>query len=43
LVYFSPKEFKELFSELADEYAFSVDQLLELSGFSCAVAVAKVI
>jgi len=39
---YSTKEVKELYGELVNEYAFSVDQLLELSGFSCAVAIAKV-
>ena len=39
---FSTKEVKELYGELVNEFAFSVDQLLELSGFSCAVAIAKV-
>ena len=27
--------------ELFDEYQFSVDQLMELAGFSCAVAISK--
>ena len=28
--------------KLFTEYAFSVDQLMELAGYSCAVAIAKV-
>lgn len=33
---------KEIFQDLVTEYTFSVDQILELSGYSCAVAIAKV-
>ena len=33
---------RELFQELINEYSFTLEQLLELAGFSCAVAIAKV-
>jgi len=32
----------ELFQELVSEYSFTLEQLLELAGFSCAVGIAKV-
>ena len=39
---FSQKEAQAIDQELFTEYAFSVDQLMELAGYSCAVAIAKV-
>ena len=39
----SRSQSRELFLELVNEYSFTVDQLLELAGFSCAVAIAKVL
>ncbi|XP_060552582.1 NAD(P)H-hydrate epimerase-like [Ruditapes philippinarum] len=41
LKYISQKEAREIEQELFTEYAFSVDQLMELSGYSCAVAIAN--
>ena len=38
----SQKEAQAIDQELFTEYAFSVDQLMELAGYSCAVAIAKV-
>jgi len=38
----SQAESRHLFQELVSEFSFTVDQLLELAGFSCAVAIAKV-
>ncbi|XP_057670925.1 NAD(P)H-hydrate epimerase [Diorhabda carinulata] len=35
------KEAQSIDMELFDEYSFSVDQLMELAGLSCAVAIAK--
>uniref|UniRef100_A0A0R3TWU1 NAD(P)H-hydrate epimerase n=1 Tax=Rodentolepis nana TaxID=102285 RepID=A0A0R3TWU1_RODNA len=37
--YFSQEEAQKIDEELFNEYAFSVDQLMELAGFSCAVAI----
>ena len=39
---FSQKEAQSIDEELFTEYTFSVDQLMELAGFSCAVAISKV-
>ncbi|ESO94972.1 hypothetical protein LOTGIDRAFT_117600, partial [Lottia gigantea] len=39
--YFSQDEAKKIDEELFDEYAFSVDQLMELAGYSCAIAIAR--
>ena len=36
------EEAQKIDEELFTEYAFSVDQLMELAGYSCAVAIAKV-
>ena len=41
-IYFSQKEAQDIDNELFDDYGFSVDQLMELAGYSCAVAIAKV-
>ena len=41
-LFFSQKEAQDIDQELFTEYAFSVDQLMELAGYSCAVAIAKV-
>lgn len=41
-VFFSQEEAQQIDEELFTEYAFSVDQLMELAGYSCAVAIAKV-
>ena len=38
----SRSESRQLFQELINEFSFTVDQLLELAGFSCALAIAKV-
>ena len=38
----SQEEATNIDQELFNEYAFSVDQLMELAGYSCAVAFAKV-
>jgi len=38
----SQTEAQNIDQELFTEYAFSVDQLMELAGFSCAVSFAKV-
>ena len=38
----SQTEAQAIDQELFTEYAFSVDQLMELAGFSCAVSFAKV-
>lgn len=38
----SQEEAQAIDNELFSEYAFSVDQLMELAGLSCAVAVTKV-
>lgn len=38
----SQKEAQSIDEELFNEYAYSVDQLMELAGHSCAVAFAKV-
>jgi len=40
---FSQTEAQDIDQELFTEYAFSVDQLMELAGYSCAVAIAKVV
>lgn len=40
--FFSQKEAQDIDQELFTEYAFSVDQLMELAGYSCAVAIATV-
>ena len=40
---FSQEEATNIDLELFNEYCFSVDQLMELAGYSCAVAFAKVI
>jgi len=39
--YLGQKEAQNIDLELFDEYQFSVDQLMELAGFSCAVAISK--
>ena len=39
---FSQEEAQNIDLELFNEYTFSVDQLMELAGYSCAVAFAKV-
>ena len=39
----SQEEATNIDQELFNEYCFSVDQLMELAGYSCAVAFAKVI
>jgi len=39
---YSRAESRELFQDLVNEFSFTVDQLLELAGFSCATAIAKV-
>lgn len=39
---FSQKEATDIDQELFNEYGFSVDQLMELAGYSCAVAIATV-
>ena len=36
------EEAQKIDEELFIEYAFSVDQLMEVAGYSCAVAIAKV-
>ena len=36
------EEAQKIYEELFTEYAFSVEQLMELAGYSCAVAIAKV-
>ena len=36
------EEAKLIARELREEYTFSLDQLLELTGLSCAVAISKV-
>ena len=38
---YSQKDSIEIDQELFNEYKFSIDQLMELAGYSCAVAVAK--
>lgn len=38
----SQKEAQAIDQELFEEYKFSVDQLMELAGLSCATAIAKV-
>ena len=40
--HFRQEEAQKIDEELFTEYAFSVDQLMELAGYSCAVAIAKV-
>uniref|UniRef100_A0A5K3F1I5 NAD(P)H-hydrate epimerase n=1 Tax=Mesocestoides corti TaxID=53468 RepID=A0A5K3F1I5_MESCO len=39
LKYLTQEEAKQIDEELFTEYAFSVDQLMELAGYSCAVAI----
>ncbi|XP_048756871.2 NAD(P)H-hydrate epimerase-like isoform X1 [Ostrea edulis] len=41
LSYVSQEEAQKIDEELFSEYAFSVEQLMELAGYSCAVAIAK--
>ncbi|XP_034954276.2 NAD(P)H-hydrate epimerase [Zootoca vivipara] len=41
LKYLGQKEAQAIDQELFDEYKFSVDQLMELAGLSCATAIAK--
>lgn len=41
LSYLSQEEAQKIDEELFTEYAFSVDQLMELAGYSCAVAITK--
>ncbi|KAK3094766.1 hypothetical protein FSP39_005941 [Pinctada imbricata] len=41
LSYVSQEEAQNIDKELFTEYAFSVEQLMELAGYSCAVAIAK--
>nr|XP_022310817.1 NAD(P)H-hydrate epimerase-like [Crassostrea virginica] len=43
LKYLGQEEAQKIDEELFTEYAFSVDQLMELAGYSCAVAIAKVL
>lgn len=38
----SQKEAQNIDEELFNEYSFSLDQLMELAGYSCAVAIARV-
>ena len=38
----SQEEAQKIDEELFTEYAFSVDQLMELAGYSCAVAIETV-
>ncbi len=38
----SQKEAQNIDQELFDEYKFSLDQLMELAGYSCAVAIETV-
>ena len=40
--YFSQDEAVAIDQELFNEYMYSVDQLMELAGYSCAVAIARV-
>lgn len=42
LFFYSQEEAQKIDEELFTEYAFSVDQLMELAGYSCAVAITKV-
>lgn len=42
LKYLSQEESEKIEEELLTEYAFSLEQLLELEGYSCAVAIAQV-
>lgn len=39
--YLGQEEAQNIDLELFNEYQFSVDQLMELAGFSCAVAISK--
>ena len=39
----SQDETRAIFEELTSEFAFTVDQLLELSGAACALAITKVL
>nr|XP_022307836.1 NAD(P)H-hydrate epimerase-like [Crassostrea virginica] len=41
LKYLGQEEAQKIDEELFTDYAFSVDQLMELAGYSCAVAIAK--
>ncbi|XP_053387118.1 NAD(P)H-hydrate epimerase-like isoform X2 [Mercenaria mercenaria] len=41
LKYLNQKEAQDIDQELFTEFAFSVDQLMELAGYSCAVAIAN--
>ncbi|VDH91528.1 NAD(P)H-hydrate epimerase [Mytilus galloprovincialis] len=41
MTHLSQEEAQQIDEELFTEYAFSVDQLMELAGYSCAVAIAK--
>ncbi|XP_050395881.1 NAD(P)H-hydrate epimerase isoform X2 [Patella vulgata] len=41
LKYLSQEEAQKIDEELFDEYAFSVDQLMELAGYSCAIAISR--
>lgn len=41
-IFLSQIEAQNIDEELFNEYQFSVDQLMELAGYSCAVAIAKV-
>lgn len=40
--FYSQEEAQKIDEELFTEYAFSVDQLMELAGLSCAVAIQQV-
>jgi len=40
---FSQEEAQNIDEDLFTEYQFTVEQLMELAGYSCAVAIAKVI
>ena len=42
ILFHSQKVSRDIFEELSTEYTLSQDQLFELIGYSCAVAVAKV-
>jgi hypothetical protein len=41
-LFFSQKEAQSIDEELFNEYKFSLDQLMELAGYACAVAIENV-
>jgi NAD(P)H-hydrate repair Nnr-like enzyme with NAD(P)H-hydrate epimerase domain len=41
--FFSQKDAQNIDEELFNDYKFSIDQLMELAGYSCAVAISRVI